>query len=444
MIGRFKPLAACVEGGLAVRVHQPLHLFGQRGQRFLAVGGDGEVHRLEALELLVIGIAPKIAGGDGDNARAGLGDGAGTAHDAVAEHMGGAVEVVHLQAQNDIGLAQNGVAAASVIERMPGREIGTPALVDHWALQGLGQFDQPVHAVLCPRKTVGNDHGIFRLDQKVRGFRHGTAVALRQRHTRQRRHGERGAVRDRIFLHLAVERQQYRPHRRRHGDLPGAHGRFREMLQRGGLVVPFQIVACNNRGIDGGMVPFEGEQPLGGVQRIANDHVDGRLVAIGVVQRHGGVLQADRGLRHHRHRLALDLHIAMRHGHGDFLVGATEQFRRLVAAMIDDRLMKAAEGVGRCLGHIFDLQHLQDIDHEVAAAGGLLDRIGRRRQGLRGHVGRRHRTACGRGDGRLGGGGPGRSQRRAGQRSALQKAAAADGFAIILRHVIPFNPLVGA
>jgi hypothetical protein len=35
-------------------------------QGLLAIGGDGEVHRLEALELLVVALWGQIAGGDVD------------------------------------------------------------------------------------------------------------------------------------------------------------------------------------------------------------------------------------------------------------------------------------------------------------------------------------------------------------------------------------------
>ena len=51
------------------------------------------------------------------------------------------------------------------------------------------------------------------------------------------------AVGNRVLLQLGVEREEYRPHRRRRRDLVGAHCQLGEMLERSRLIVPFGEVA---------------------------------------------------------------------------------------------------------------------------------------------------------------------------------------------------------
>ena len=51
-----------------------------------------------------------------------------------------APQVVHLDGENDVGLADDG-AAKTLVERMPRRKIHAAGIVDDGALQGLGKFD---------------------------------------------------------------------------------------------------------------------------------------------------------------------------------------------------------------------------------------------------------------------------------------------------------------
>jgi len=55
------------------------------------------------------------------------------------------------------------------------------------------------------------------------------------------------------------------------------------------------------------------------------------------------MLQADRAMAKRHQRLAGDLEIAVRHADRGFLVRASEKFRHLVAAVIDQRLVDGAE-----------------------------------------------------------------------------------------------------
>ena len=139
----------------------------------------------------------------------------------------------------------------------------------------------------------------------------------------------------------------------------------------------------------------------------------GTRSAVGVVDRHGGVLQADGAVRHDHHRLAFDLGVAVRHGDRGFFVAAGEQFGILVAAVIDDGFVQAAEAGAGIGGAIFDAERLDHVDHEVGANA---QRRLRLQRGLLRH-----------GDGRSGSD----QSRRA--RSGVAKEAAA-ACRILLRH----------
>ena len=347
-------------------------------------------------------------------------------HDAVAETVHRAPEVTEFQAQDEVGLGNHRTAAPGVAKRMAVGEIRTAAGIHHRTLQQFGQLDQARHAGRRARQAVGNDHRAFRLDQLLGGFRYRRAVSLREGHARKLGDVQRGAVWNRVFLQLAVHRQQDRRHGRRHGDLVGAHRRLGEMLQRGRLIVPFDEIAHDHRRIDRRVRRFKGKPPNGDVHRVAGDHVDRDLVAEGVVQRHRGMLEPDGALDQHGQGPAFDLGIAMRHRHRDFLMHAAEHFRLLVHAAIDDRFVQAAEGRGGRLRDVIEIETLQHIEHEVGAAGGLLVRIGRRRHGLGGDIGPWRAAAGGRRRGRLRGGGCGRTECCANRRGAPQKVAAAD------------------
>ena len=70
---------------------------------------------------------------------------------------------------------------------------------------------------------------------------------------------------------------------------------------------------------------------------------------------------------------------------GDILVHAGDDFR-FVVAVIDDGFVQAAVARSAIDRQIFDAERIEDIDHEIAAARGLIHRIGRRRHGLGGDL----------------------------------------------------------
>ncbi len=96
------------------------------------------------------------------------------------------------------------------------------------------------------------------------------------------------------------------------------------------------------------------------------------------------MLQANRAVRHHHHRLTFDLEVPVGHRDRRFFVAAGEQLGRLVAAVIDERFVDAAESGAGVGGDVLEAQGLDDVDHEVGARairGPHVD-VGRRRGGL--------------------------------------------------------------
>ncbi len=165
----------------------------------------------------------------------------------------------------------------------------------------------------------------------------------------------------------AVGGQHHGHHRRGHGDLIAAHGRFAEVSERCRIVVPLGVVADRGGDILGGVQPFDAAAAFGGVRNVAGDDEHGRLVAIGVVDGHGGVLDADRSMRADQRGLAFDLGVAVGRGHRALFVHEGDELGIAVAAVIDHRFMDAAEaGAGRG-EQVFKAEGFEDVDHVVRA-----------------------------------------------------------------------------
>ncbi len=118
------------------------------------------------------------------------------------------------------------------------------------------------------------------------------------------------------------------------------------------------------------MVPLGPGPARHRIEPVARKENDRHAIDPGVVDRHGAVLQADRAVDHRAHGLARRLGVAMRHRHGRFLVHAREQLG-LVAAVVDQGLVDAAEAGARIGGDVLEVERLDDVDHEVGP--GTLD-----------------------------------------------------------------------
>ena len=182
----------------------------------------------------------------------------------------------------------------------------------------------------------------------------------------------------RFFRQVAVGSDQHRPHGRGHGNLVSAHHRLGKMLQRNRLVIPLGKVAMNRRGILNTVIPLDAGTTLISVEEIPGKHHDRNPVAPGVVYGHRRMLQPHGTVSHHSHRLARRFGIAMRHRDRRFLVHAGEKLGFFVAAVVDDRLLKAAEARPRIRRDVLDTSGLDDIDHEIRA-GSADDLVSTRR-----------------------------------------------------------------
>jgi hypothetical protein len=103
------------------------------------------------------------------------------------------------------------------------------------------------------------------------------------------------------------------------------------------------------------MHPFRPGRAFIGFHDIAAQDDHRHAIAPGVVDRHGGVLQADDAVTRHCHRPAGHFGVALRYVDGDVLVHAGENFR-FVVGVIDGGFVQAA--VARCAidRQIFDAQ----------------------------------------------------------------------------------------
>ena len=226
-------------------------------------------------------------------------------------------------------------------------------------------------------RAVGDDHRMLGVDQKPRGFADRAQLALRRRHRHVFRDVEFLAViAHRLLRQPVVQREHHGRARRRGGDLIGAHERLGEVLRRDRRVVPFGVVAHDGVDVLRRMHRRHARRPVRGVEIVAGEHDHRRAVAKRVVDVHGGVHQPDRAVDQRHQRLVGDLVIAVGDADAAFLMGAGEEFRRRVLAVVDQQLVDGAIARCRVGRQVFDVERLDNVDHEIRS-GLALARIGR-------------------------------------------------------------------
>ena len=257
-------------------------------------------------------------------------------------------EVDPVEAQDHVGGLHRGLrigpergrARRAGMQRMIGREGGADfQFGDDLGVEVLGERDARVPAFDAAADAAHQDDRVLRAFEDVRGLLHlvGGGGLDRRRHEAVHidRRQRLGKLR---LLHLRIEVDVDRPHRRGVGDPGRAQDRLARGGGRGRLVVPLGVVAHDRALVAGGVDPVDPRPALGGVDRAgrAEDH-DWRAVAPGVEDRHGGVEQADIGMHRGGHRLAGDLGVALRDRDRDLLMQAQDHLRRLVAEIVHDR-----------------------------------------------------------------------------------------------------------
>ena len=132
-----------------------------------------------------------------------------------------------------------------------------------------------------------------------------------------------------------------------------------------GRVVPLGVFAQNCRDVLGAVQPVDVTAALAGVENVAHDDDDGGLIAIGVIDRHAGVLRSDGAVQARHHGLAGDFEVAVGQRYGGFFVGTGDEFRIGVAAVVEERFVEALQRGGGIGGVIFDAQGFDHIDHVI-------------------------------------------------------------------------------
>ena len=262
---------------------------------------------------------------------------------------------------------------------MTPRKIHPVTAVAHRRLQGLRQLHQQAEPFRCTRRAIGVNDWMLGIHQQSGDFPDRTRFSRRRRHAWQLRDRRRRGcpAGDLVFLHERVDGQERRPARRRHRELVGTHGRLAEVAQRSGRVVQLRVVADHRRSIGRGMQPVHSARAAGCVDRRAHHHEDRNAIRIRVVDGHRTVLQAHRRMHHAGHWLAFDLGVAMRHRDRGFFMHRRDETEvgRRQHPVIDDGLVQAHERVAGRGREILDAQTAQHVDHEIATAARVRERL---------------------------------------------------------------------
>ena len=196
------------------------------------------------------------------------------------------------------------------------------------------------------------------------------------RHRRGGGCGARGRQRHlvglRRLLHAGVVAHVDRAFRLGHHDRVGAREGLRHAFDRGRLIVPFHVVAHRVALHQRGVGPVDVRPPLALVHRAGGaDDEDRHAVQIRVVDRHAGVQQADEIVQDHHHRLAGRLGVAVRDLHRDLFVVA-QHHRRLVAAIVHQRIVQAAEARAGIQRDVGEAVALDAVDDDVGLPAGVV------------------------------------------------------------------------
>ena len=255
-------------------------------------------------------------------------------------------------------------------ERRRGLHVG-----EHRRAKRLGELDARLPVVLAARHPAHQDHRLARA-------RPACAPLLRPSPGAGAGGGpgrEAGDVREcdlaleRLLLERDVEAHIGGPARRRHRDLVGAQHRLDGGQHRARLVVPLAVVADQRALILGGVDPVDpGPAHLGVARPGGAEHDHRQPRAPDVVDRHGGMHQADAGMQRHRHRPFGHLGVAVRDRDRVLLVQADEHFRVTIAEIVDEAVVQAAiarSGHQRDVAQVEPPQHLGDRVRAPAEPG---------------------------------------------------------------------------
>ena len=99
---------------------------------------------------------------------------------------------------------------------------------------------------------------------------------------------------------------------------------------------------------------------------------DRNPINVGIENRHARMLQADHVVHDSDHRFALGFGIAVSNSDGDLLVIAKDNFRLVVATVIDNGVVDAAKRCARVKRSVLDIKSLHQIYDDVRTVLRLL------------------------------------------------------------------------
>ena len=177
------------------------------------------------------------------------------------------------------------------------------------------------------------------------------------------------------FLHRRVVDHVDRPLRFAHHDRVGAREGIGHAVNAAGLVIPFGKLAHRVALGEGGVNPVDERTAVFLVHRPGGaDEKYRAAVDVGVVDAHGRVQEADDVVHDGDHRFAARLGVAVSDLHGDLFV-ITQQHRRLVLAVVDQRVVQSAIARARIERDVWEAVLLDQIDDDVGlpTLGGFFD-----------------------------------------------------------------------
>ena len=249
---------------------------------------------------------------------------------------------------------------------------------------GFGELHHVVESARAAAGIFGQQQRMIGLEQLLGDRRDGARIGRHRGGCRDRGgRRQRDLAGQRILLQGGVVAHIDRALRLGGHDRIGARKGFRHALDRARLVVPLDEVPDGVALHQRRMGPVDMRPPPSFVHRTGGpDDEDRHAVDIRIVDRHGGVQQPDQVVQDHGHRLAGGLGIAVGDLHRDLFVLA-QHHRRLVAAVVDERIVQAAKARARIERDGRKAVALDQIDDDVGLPAAVVlvgARLARRRR----------------------------------------------------------------
>ena len=240
---------------------------------------------------------------------------------------------------------------------------------DHACAETLGELYAAREALEIVRHAADEDQRVLRARERGCDLRDRLSRGIDRARRRipfergqRRRHGER------FLLQSGIEADVHGTLRRRRRHSVCAQDRLERRGDRCGLVVPFRVVAHQRRHVRRRVDPVDPWPAREGVHRPdAAQHQHRNAIAPCIEDRHRRVHQADVRVQRDGERAPGDARVAVRQCHRAFLVNAQEEFRALVAEVVDEAVVQAAEARARRERDVGDVQRAQHLRHAIAA-----------------------------------------------------------------------------